>query len=146
MLKGKPLRKRNLPGVFYLRRHDYRHPLLTPVALLLVRLYVRSTVAGDCWVFRGRTSGGGRGGQYGRIYYQGKTWAVHRLIYWLFVGPLEPGMHVAHSTECTSRACWRPKHLTQKTQSENEKDKGRAWAFNTPGLPFDDGVQTHDPS
>jgi hypothetical protein len=75
-------------------------------------------VAGDgCWVWRGGTSGYGRGGGYGRIWHEGKARAVHRLMFLVFHGPIPDGKQIDHT--CNNRCCCNPDHLEAVTQSEN---------------------------
>lgn len=70
----------------------------------------------DCWTFTGK-SRRGRNHRYGGIRYQGRTYAVHRLVYELLVGPIPDGMVIDHL--CKNPLCCNPDHLDVVTQAEN---------------------------
>ena|SRR3990167_6127290 len=95
---------------------------------------------GQCWIYTGGTSGRGRGGGYGRIWYVGVTWAAHILSFVLHGGIRLPYHHIAH--KCHRRLCWNPDHLEQTTQSENEKAKGNRWNLHAPNIPARDQFET----
>lgn len=61
---------------------------------------------------RARTEDG-----YGRAWWRGQDWRVHRLAYHYLVGFL-PKSSVVHHT-CTNRACWRPDHLQAVSHHDN---------------------------
>ncbi len=64
-------------------------------------------------------------GEYGRLQFQGRYMASHRLAYQLHMGipEIEKGLHVRHL--CGKTLCVEPTHLTLGTASENEIDKVR---------------------
>lgn len=86
------------------------------------RLISMRNIVNGCWNFTGSLTTGG----YGIISHLGKTTAVHRLAYRLFVGPVQSRVPVLHV--CDNPACFNPKHLRIGTQLENVLDmdaKGR---------------------
>ena len=58
-----------------------------------------------CRIYQGATNQN----EYGRIYYNGKTCSVHRVMYQLYIGKIPPGWDVHHT--CGRRACCRIEHL-----------------------------------
>ena len=74
-----------------------------------------------CWLWTGPTSGGGRGGGYGRMCIDGATMAVHRVMYILFHGPIPPKKQV--DQKCRNRLCCNPTHLELVTHRENQRRK-----------------------
>jgi HNH endonuclease len=63
---------------------------------------------------------------YGRIYFEGREWYVHRLAYRNAHGDLPPGKYVCH--RCDRPCCANPDHLFLGNQKENIADsvaKGR---------------------
>lgn len=83
---------------------------------------------GECLIWKGPTSGNGRGGGYGRFSFEGTTSAVHRVIYEVVYGPIPPRKQVDH--KCNNRLCCRPDHLQHMTHKRNQKlrDKRRSEA------------------
>ncbi len=81
-------------------------------------LYNKKT---DCLLWQGSTSGnlesskGGRG--YGRIKIQGKTSAVHRVMFSCIHGYVPNGIDIDHI--CNNRLCCNPDHLEAVTHKEN---------------------------
>lgn len=75
-----------------------------------------------CWVWLGYTAKEG----YGQVYFQGKLWSTHRLLYELFRGPIPEGLHIDHL--CRVRGCCNPAHLEAVTCKENARrgDTGKA--------------------
>lgn len=76
-----------------------------------------------CWLWTGSDSGKGRGGGYGRVKYEGHTWAVHKLIYWLVTGLRCWSKQLDHT--CETRSCCNPAHLEPVTNLENQRRKWR---------------------
>ena len=74
-----------------------------------------------CWNWTGPTSGGGRGGGYGRVSVNGQTCSVHKVIYTHFYGYVPGNREVDHT--CNNRLCCAPTHLELVTRSRNEKRK-----------------------
>lgn len=70
-----------------------------------------------CWVWKGPTSGGGRGGGYGRMSLDGATVAVHRTMFVVECGPIPPRKQIDHT--CGNRLCCNPAHLEMVTHKEN---------------------------
>lgn len=66
-----------------------------------------------CWLWAGSRSVRG----YGRIWYQGKRWLAHRLVWELSGNILDPSLVLDH--KCRIHACVNPGHLRQVTQKEN---------------------------
>lgn len=66
-----------------------------------------------CIEWNGRKNNKG----YGRFYFEGYDWRIHRLIYKLYVGDLIKGLVIDHI--CRNRACINPQHLRQVTLREN---------------------------
>ncbi len=81
-------------------------PLSIVLALLPSRILDKITEdCTGCWVWEGRTVGGG----YGTMSYKGKVWRGHRLAWTLVNGPIPTGLDVLH--ECDVRPCMNPAHL-----------------------------------
>lgn len=76
----------------------------------------------NCWNWTGSISSSG----YGCVYYQGKTWRVHRLSWQFLHGDIPKGKYVCH--HCDNKKCINPKHLFLGTAKDNTLDmicKGR---------------------
>mgnify|MGYP001557851138 CR=1 FL=1 len=82
-----------------------------------------------CRVWTGDTTYNG----YGRVYYEGQLWQVHRLAWTLEHGLIPEGILILHS--CDNPPCFEVSHLFSGNQSTNIKDavsKGRHksnWIF-----------------
>lgn len=65
---------------------------------------------------------------YGLTYAFGRNWLVHRLVYRLWVGPLDPALDICH--KCDIKHCCNPDHLWQGTPKENMQDaaKKKIWS------------------
>lgn len=73
------------------------------------------TLEKPCKLYTGSTDDGG----YGTITYEGKTWRVHRLVFFLVFGWLpEVVMH-----RCDTPACYEPTHLFGGTRFLNNRDR-----------------------
>ena len=72
---------------------------------------------GNCWLWTGRVSP--RTG-YVLIWFEGKYWRLHRLVYKLLVGELDPELVIGH--KCNIKHCCRPSHLEQVTVGKNTRD------------------------
>ena len=68
---------------------------------------------GDCWEWTGGLATNG----YGRIRFDGRVQAVHRIVYELLVGVIPEGLDLDHL--CRNRKCVNPDHLEPVTRSEN---------------------------
>lgn len=69
--------------------------------------------SGECWLWRGGTSGDG----YGRFKYERRMVSAHRLAYELVVGTIPKGKELDHL--CRNRACCNPVHLDPVTCRTN---------------------------
>jgi hypothetical protein len=77
-----------------------------------------------CWMW---TRGRGKG--YGGVRFEGRDWAVHRLVHTLLVGEIPAGLHGDHlchnddptcpGGECAHRACCNPEHVAFVTPEVN---------------------------
>lgn len=74
---------------------------------------------------------------YGRVTIDRKVYAVHRVFYEIFKGPIPEGMQVDHI--CRNRLCQNPDHLQAVTKSENVA-LGHLRNTHCPkGHPYEDG-------
>lgn len=78
------------------------------------RLWKRTHVRGECFVWFGARNSNGYG--YLRDEH-GRQWRVHRYAYHHLVGFLHKDQVVHH--KCHNRACWRPEHLQATSHAEN---------------------------
>lgn len=78
-----------------------------------LELYVDVQGPNDCWLWCGSRSVEG----YGRIMVRRKTWAAHRWIYELRVGPIPEGLVLDHL--CRNTSCVNPAHLEPVTNVSN---------------------------
>jgi hypothetical protein len=68
-----------------------------------------------CLVWLGACSQG-----YGRIRFEGRNQAVHRVAYQIEVGPIPPGRLICH--HCDNEPCFRTSHLYCGTYASNRQD------------------------
>lgn len=69
-----------------------------------------------CWLYQGFRAAPG----YGEMSYRSTNWAVHRLAYFLWKGPIPEGKEIRH--KCDIRHCCNPDHLELGTHHENLLD------------------------
>jgi hypothetical protein len=62
--------------------------------------------------------GGQNGGGYGKVWWEGKKWYIHRLRYEMEFGPVPEGMVLDHYA-CNNRKCCNPTHVRPVTIREN---------------------------
>jgi hypothetical protein len=75
-----------------------------------------------CWLWTAGKSVNG----YGRVRYNGKLEASHRIAYMLSGNTIPVGLELAHSQSCRGKKnCCNPAHLTPKTHGDNILDKYR---------------------
>ena len=82
----------------------------------LNKIFERLVKTGGCHLWSGNVMRCG----YGRVYFQGKSWRTHRLIYTLNNGPIPDGMLVCH--KCDVPLCCNPEHLFLGSPMENHHD------------------------
>lgn len=85
--------------------------------------------ASGCWIWPLALRKG-----YGTLRFQGRQWYVHRLMFSIFVGPLEQSLQVDH-INCISTACCNPEHLRQISGAGNMQNQRALRANNTSGHP-----------
>lgn len=84
------------------------------LAEVIERLVANSTAADNgCREWKGPRNAAG----YGQIYYKGKNWRVHRLIFTIVNGPIPAGYTIDHT--CVNPPCFLPAHLECVTIGEN---------------------------
>lgn len=83
-----------------------------------------------CWIWTGATSGNGRGGDYPRLKFEGRTVVAHRLSGFLFFGYVPTHKQLDHT--CRRRLCIFPGHLEIVTHRVNQlrRDQARLEALN----------------
>jgi len=85
-------------------------------------LEVPGPLVTPCWLWQRSLTGNG----YGQIWFDGKLWAVHRLVWFLERGKIPEGIEVCH--RCDNRPCGNFDHLFIGTDQDNTDDmiaKGR---------------------
>ena len=82
-----------------------------------------------CWLWTGSTNG-----RYGKVRWQGRVTAAHRLAFQLWNGPIASGLYVLHT--CDRGTCINPRHLVAGTQADNMRDASRKGRLRR--TPFDD--------
>jgi hypothetical protein len=78
----------------------------------MVKLWEKTKVIKDCWVWQGAAN------PYGAININGTTIRIHRLSYILFYGSIPKSAEVIMHL-CQVHCCWNPIHLKATTQQEN---------------------------
>lgn len=71
---------------------------------------------GRCWIWTAKVADNG----YASIWYKGKYWRLHRMVFKLEIGDLVSGMVIGH--KCNVKRCCRPSHLEQITSKKNTQD------------------------
>lgn len=71
---------------------------------------------GECWNWTGGTFSSG----YGRIWVDGRTQRVHRVVWERERGEIPSGLSLLHS--CDNRRCANPAHLRLGTHQDNMRD------------------------
>lgn len=82
----------------------------------------------NCWNWIGVLAGGG----YGRLRFEGKNIAAHRLSYKLFKGEIGENLFVCHS--CDNKKCLNPDHLWIGTLQDNVNDAVKKGRVNMKGV------------
>lgn len=72
-----------------------------------------------CHLWKGPTSGTGRGGGYGRMSLNSQTVATHLVAFTHYYGYIPGNRQVDH--ECNQRLCCNPQHLKLVTHLRNQK-------------------------
>lgn len=85
--------------------------------------YTVNGIPSPCHLWKGPTSGSGRGGGYGRISINGVLSAVHRVAYAHFFGYIPAKKQVDHL--CNVHNCCNPEHLELVSHIENQKRRDR---------------------
>lgn len=82
-----------------------------------IRENIRIHPESNCWEWQGTLTDDG----YGRVTWDGRKRAVHRLVYEMLSGPIPTGLALDHvrTRGCISKACCWPAHLEPVTTAEN---------------------------
>lgn len=92
-------------------------PAKTYADVLLRLLRSTTVIANGCWEWQGAKSSKG----YGRIKYDGKRWATHRLMAHIQLSDVSTESVVCH--RCDNTCCLNPEHLWVGTQKQNVDDR-----------------------
>ena len=95
-------------------------------------LLARTVPDGQCAVWTGASKSNG----YGVVTYKNTQTTVHRVMYLLTRGGIDPHRDVHHT--CRNRACINPEHLALVTHKENLRLDKEARATCRNGHPWDD--------
>jgi len=76
-------------------------------------------IPSPCHLWKGPTSGEGRGGGYGRMSLNGQTVAVHLVTYTHFFGYIPKKKQIDH--KCNNRLCCNPAHLEMVSHLINQR-------------------------
>lgn len=96
---------------------SYRKLLMTDECLKAYIIEIKKIDANGCWITDGIYWH--KSGEY-RIKYNGKQLSMHRLVYMLFKGNLDPELCILH--QCDNHPCFNPDHLNQGTQKQNNRE------------------------
>jgi hypothetical protein len=86
-----------------------------------LRSQIQVNPATGCWEWTGDQQRG-----YGRVWWEGRTQKVHRVVFTLLAGPIPDGLTIDHVKDrgCRSNACCWPAHLEPVTAQENIRRAG----------------------
>lgn len=94
-------------------------------AYIFTAIVSRTSLDGECWIWRGPTSGTkGRGHGYPRMSLDGQTVAVHRVMWVNRHGYLPGRKQIDHT--CRNRLCVNPDHLEMVTHLTNQRRRDAA--------------------
>ena len=88
---------------------------------IIDKILARIKIVGNCHEWQGGHSGHGRGGGYPRMWLDGHTVAVRRVVYTHYHGFIPRRLQVDHI--CENRLCLNPDHLELVTNLENQRRK-----------------------
>lgn len=89
-----------------------------------------NNVSSPCHLWRGPTSGTGRGGNYGRMSLNGQTVATHIVAYTHYYGYVPSKKQIDHL--CNQRLCCNPAHLELVTHLTNQRRRVKRAKSNNP--------------
>lgn len=94
-----------------------------PIEVRLWSKVDKTSSPNGCWLWTG-TKVHSKSGDYGQIYYQGKPWLTHRLVYTLLKGEIPAGHDVCHNCPGGDNSlCVNLEHLWTGTHKENIADR-----------------------
>ena len=85
--------------------------------------FVLKNKPSPCHLWKGPTSGTGRGGGYGRMSLNGHTVAVHLVVYTHYYGYIPGNKQIDHL--CRQRACCNPAHLEMVSHATNQRRRAK---------------------